>query len=120
LVMIEAMSAGTPVIAWRNGSVSEVVDHGVSGWVVNSMDEAVAAVAAVRNMGREEVRQRFEARFTAQSMARAYIESYEALVAKQTRPILRLVLETDERIRSQRRAARSTLLPVRSARGSEH
>ena len=121
LVMIEAMSAGTPVIAWRNGSVSEVVDDGVSGWVVNSMDEAVASVAAVRNMGREEVRQRFEARFTAQSMARAYIESYEALVAKQTRPILKLVLETGERIRSQRRVVRSTLLPVRSEpRGSEH
>jgi glycosyltransferase involved in cell wall biosynthesis len=100
LVMIEAMSAGTPVIAWRNGSVPEVVDHGVSGWLVASMDEAVASVAAVQNMRREEVRQRFEARFTAQSMARAYIEAYEALLAKQT-PILNLVPETGERILSR-------------------
>jgi glycosyltransferase involved in cell wall biosynthesis len=114
LVMIEAMSAGTPVIAWRNGSVPEVVDDGVSGWVVNSMDEAVASVTAVENLRREDVRQRFEARFTVRSMARAYLEAYEALLSKHARPIVRFVPETGNRFLSQRRIVRSTLLPVRS------
>ena len=64
LVMIEAMSAGTPVIAWRHGSAPEVIEDGISGLIVNSIDEAVSAVGRVRAISRERVRHCFEARFT--------------------------------------------------------
>jgi glycosyltransferase involved in cell wall biosynthesis len=81
LVMIEAMSAGTPVIAWRHGSAPEVIDDQISGFVVDSIDEAVSAVHVVRGMRRDRVRQCFEARFTATRMANAYAAAYEALLA---------------------------------------
>lgn len=81
LVMIEAMSAGTPVIAWRNGSVPEVIDDGVSGAVVDTIDGAVAAVDRMRTICRERVRRRFEARFTAWHMAKGYLSAYERLFA---------------------------------------
>ena len=81
LVMIEAMAAGTPVIAWRAGSVPEVVDDGISGIIVESMDEAVRAVDRVRVMSRERVRRQFETRFTATQMAEAYVGIYEQLLA---------------------------------------
>ncbi|WP_406854206.1 glycosyltransferase family 4 protein [Alsobacter sp. KACC 23698] len=79
LVMIEAMSSGTPVIAWPLGSVPEVVDDGVTGCIVSSVDEAVKAVERARSMSRAAVRARFEERFTATHMARAYVETYAAL-----------------------------------------
>lgn len=82
LVMIEAMSAGTPVIAWRHGSVPEVVMDGVSGVIVDSMEGAVAAVQDVAKMSRAAVRAEFEARFTAARMARAYVAAYSALLAR--------------------------------------
>jgi glycosyltransferase involved in cell wall biosynthesis len=81
LVMTEAMAIGTPVIAWRNGSVVEVVDDGVSGFIVTSIDEAVAAVERVRRMDRMKVRAAFERRFTADRMARDYVAAYETLLA---------------------------------------
>lgn len=79
LVMIEAMASGTPVIAWGEGSVPEVIDHGVSGLIVSSLDEAVAAVHQIRELDRRAVRKSFEARFTAARMAANYIETFEAL-----------------------------------------
>ncbi|WP_395698597.1 glycosyltransferase family 4 protein [Methylocella sp.] len=82
LVMIEAMSAGTPVIAWRNGSVPEVMTDGVTGAIVSSMDEAVAAVAAVSRLDRARVRAEFERRFTVATMARAYVGAYRTLLAR--------------------------------------
>lgn len=82
LVMVEAMSAGTPVIAWRNGSVPEVVAHGRSGLIVESMNEAVAAVDAVRRLSRAGVRRHFEKRFTADRMATDYVAAYERLLAR--------------------------------------
>jgi glycosyltransferase involved in cell wall biosynthesis len=82
LVMIEAMACGTPVIAWRNGSVPEVIDHGVTGLVVTQIDEAVDAVAAARRLDRAVVRRRFEERFTAQRMARGYVEVYRGLLRR--------------------------------------
>ena len=81
LVMIEAMSGGTPVIAWRRGSVPEVIDEGVTGFVVNSIDGAVQAVEQVRRLNRTTVRRRFEARFTASHMALKYLAVYEELLA---------------------------------------
>ncbi|MFZ3324386.1 MAG: glycosyltransferase, partial [Methylocella sp.] len=81
LVMIEAMSAGTPVIAWPNGSVPEVVNEGVSGRMVNSIEAAVAAVQQAAYMDRWKVRAEFEKRFTAARMASAYVAAYRALLA---------------------------------------
>ena len=79
LAMIEAMSCGTPVIAWPNGSVPEVVDHGVTGLVVGSVEEAAAAVAQAASLDRERVRLRFEERFSAARMARDYLSVYRTL-----------------------------------------
>ena len=80
LVMIEAMACGTPVVAYRWGSVPEIVEHGVSGFIVDGLDEAVAAVAAVDGLDRACVRRCFEARFTAEVMARNYLKLYERLL----------------------------------------
>ena len=80
LVMIEAMAAGTPVIAWRCGSTAEVIEHGRSGFLVDSVDEAVAAVRAAASLSRAQVRAAFEARFTADRMARDYVALYERLI----------------------------------------
>jgi glycosyltransferase involved in cell wall biosynthesis len=80
LVMIEAMSAGTPVIAWRNGSVPEVVTDRVGGVIVDSIDAAVAAVQEVSKMSRSTVRAEFETRFTAPRMARDYVAAYRLLL----------------------------------------
>ena len=76
LVMIEAMSAGTPVIAWRAGSVPEIITEGVSGFMVSSIDEGVAAVEKSQTLNRALVRQAFEQRFTVEKMTNAYIETY--------------------------------------------
>jgi glycosyltransferase involved in cell wall biosynthesis len=81
LVMIEAMSAGTPVIAWHHGSVSEVIEDGMSGVVVDSIDQAVSAVDRARAMSRDRVRGCFEERFTAERMARNYVAAYETLLS---------------------------------------
>lgn len=81
LVMIEAMSAGTPVIAWRNGSVPEIMSNGETGFIVESVDAAVAAVERVRHIPRRVVRAAFEARFTAQKMAEGYVAAYEKLIS---------------------------------------
>ncbi len=76
LVMIEAMACGTPVIAWNRGSVPEVVEHGISGFVVDDMGEAVAAVARLERLKRRRVRRSFERRFSAEVMARNYLQLY--------------------------------------------
>ena len=81
LVMIEAMATGTPVIAWRKGSVPEVIDEAVSGFVVESVDEAVVAVEGVRALSRRSVRDQFEARFTASKMAQHHLEAYRRVLS---------------------------------------
>ena len=77
LVMIESLACGTPVIAFRGGSVPEVLEDGVSGFIVDSVDEAVAAVARLNRLDRRLCRQRFEARFSVARMAASYVELYE-------------------------------------------
>ena len=79
LAMVEAMSCGTPVIAWPCGSVPEIVDEGVTGHIVSSIDEAVAAVGRVDALDREQLRLRFEERFSAARMARDYLTVYRKL-----------------------------------------
>src|SRR3984893_12374407 len=81
LVMIEAMAAGTPVIAWPNGSVPEVITEGVSGRRVNSIEAAVEAAQQATYMDRRKVRAEVEKQFTAARMAREYVAAYRALLA---------------------------------------
>jgi glycosyltransferase involved in cell wall biosynthesis len=84
LVMIEAMACATPVLAFRCGSVPEVIDDGVTGRIVQSEQEAVPALAEILSMDRRLVRQRFEERFAATRMARDYIRLYRARRRKRT------------------------------------
>jgi glycosyltransferase involved in cell wall biosynthesis len=77
LVMIEAMSCGTPIIAFRGGSIAEIIDHGVTGFVVDTIEEAVQAWQQIPSLDRKAVHQRFLERFTARRMAERYVEVYE-------------------------------------------
>lgn len=85
LVMIEAMACGTPVLAFSGGSVPEVIDDGVTGAIVGSIEEAVAELPRVLALDRARVRARFEERFSAERMARDYVEIYRRL-ARVDRP----------------------------------
>ena len=86
LVMIEAMAYGTPVIAFGRGSVPEVIDDGVSGFIVHTVEEAVRALARLDSLDRTAVRAQFETRFTVERMARDYVDVYERIAAaSQTR-----------------------------------
>jgi len=82
LVMIEAMACGTPVIAWPCGSVPEVVDDGVTGYLVGSVDEAAEAVRHVGDIDRRGIRAVFERRFSAPRMAQDYLAIYRRLIAR--------------------------------------
>jgi glycosyltransferase involved in cell wall biosynthesis len=79
LAMIEAMSCGTPVLAWPCGAVPEVVDAGVTGFIVDSVEAAVAKLPALAALDRLQVRRRFEARFSASRMAQDYLAVYRSL-----------------------------------------
>lgn len=81
LVMVEAMACGTPVIAWNCGSVPEVVKHGRTGWIVEDMAQAVAAVHAVDKLSRAQIRAAFENHFTADAMASRYVRLYRQLAS---------------------------------------
>jgi len=81
LVMIEAMACGTPTIAYRSGSVPEVITDGVSGFIVETIEEAVDAVGRLHDISREGCRASFEKRFTVERMARDYVKVYERLIA---------------------------------------
>src|SRR5438105_707567 len=80
LVMIEAMACGTPVIAYRNGSVPEIMEDGVTGFVVDSTEQAVEAIERVADLPRLECRRTFERRFTDRRMAEDYVAVYRQLV----------------------------------------
>jgi glycosyltransferase involved in cell wall biosynthesis len=82
LVMIEALACGTPVIAFRGGSVPEVIEDGVTGFVVDSVEEACAAVDRIGTLDRRRCRQSFERRFTAARMARDHVAVYEAVIRR--------------------------------------
>jgi glycosyltransferase involved in cell wall biosynthesis len=81
LVMIEALACGTPVIAWPCGSVPEVIEPGVTGFLVNSVEEAVRAVENLPSLSRRRCRERFEERFSVERMTRDYVALYEKLLA---------------------------------------
>jgi len=88
LVMIEAMACGTPVIAWNCGSVREVVEDGVTGFIVNSEAEALSAIGRVASLDRQRVRATYERRFTSTVMAKTYLEVYARLLKASARPRL--------------------------------
>src|SRR5215467_4969590 len=90
LVMIEAMACGTPVIAYNRGSVAEIVDEGLTGFVVEDETSAVAAVGRLAQLSRPAIRQQFETRFTARRMALDYLAAYRGLM-EATAPKIKLV-----------------------------
>jgi glycosyltransferase involved in cell wall biosynthesis len=83
LAPVEAMACGTPVIAWNCGAPPEIIDRGVTGFVVDSADEAVAAMPALLQLDRRQVRAVFEKRFSATRMARDYLAAYMHLIGVQ-------------------------------------
>ncbi len=80
LCMIEAMSCATPVVAFRCGSVPEVIEEGITGYIVDDVDAAAAAVERIGALDRHRCRERFEQRFSAERMAREYSEIYRSLI----------------------------------------
>lgn len=82
LVMIEAMACGTPVVAFRCGSTPEIIEEGATGYLVDTIEQAVAAAGRAHLLDREAVRARFELRFSAAAMARRYVRVYGDLLAQ--------------------------------------
>jgi glycosyltransferase involved in cell wall biosynthesis len=82
IVMIEALACGTPVIAWNNGSVPEIIENGRSGFIVNSINEAIDAVNKLDTLHPVVVRRCFDERFTAKRMAADYLKIYKMLLTK--------------------------------------
>jgi glycosyltransferase involved in cell wall biosynthesis len=87
LVMIEAMACGTPIIAYPFGSVPEVVEHGVSGYLVADQAGAVEAAKQIDKIDRRQVRKHFEQNFTADRMALDYLKIYERMVSRKKAPL---------------------------------
>jgi len=88
LVMIEAMACGTPVIAFRNGSVPEVIEHGVTGFVVGDEADAAQCARRIGMLDRGRIRAEFERRFSARRMAEDYVGLYRRLARRATlRPV---------------------------------
>ncbi|MBV8740928.1 MAG: glycosyltransferase family 4 protein [Sinobacteraceae bacterium] len=83
LVMIESMACGTPVVAWKRGSVPEVIEEGVTGYIVDSEEAALQAIDRAPTLDRKRIRAAFEARFTAPTMAKAYVKVYQGLPSEQ-------------------------------------
>ena len=92
LVMIEAMACGTPVIAFNRGSVPEIVDEGVTGFIVEDENGAIGAVDRLPRLSRERIRHEFERRFTARRMAEDYLAVYRRLMGE-ARHHLKLVVD---------------------------
>jgi glycosyltransferase involved in cell wall biosynthesis len=90
LVMIEAMACGTPVIAYNRGSVPEIIDEGLTGFIVEDETSAVSAVGRLSQLNRDTIRKQFEARFTARRMALDYLAAYRSLM-KAAEPRIKLV-----------------------------
>ena len=86
LVMIEALACGVPVVALRRGSVPEVIEHGATGFVVDTVDEAIEATRRVAQLDRRQCRAAFERRFTARRMAENYVRLYRKLIAHHPQP----------------------------------
>jgi glycosyltransferase involved in cell wall biosynthesis len=97
LVMIEAMACGTPIIAYNRGAVPEVMEDGVTGFIVSEIEQAVEAVGRVRDLSRARCREVFEKRFTASRMASDYVNLYTRLADSRMR---RVELSLESSLRS--------------------
>jgi glycosyltransferase involved in cell wall biosynthesis len=86
LSMIEALACGTPVLAFRCGSVPEIIEDGVTGAIVESVEQAIVALPCVLALDRKKIRQRFEQRFSATRMATDYVRVYRSLLASSKYP----------------------------------
>jgi glycosyltransferase involved in cell wall biosynthesis len=106
LVTIEAMACGTPVIAYRRGSVPEIIDEGITGFIVDDENEAIAAVARIGELDRRRIRDTFERRFTARRMAEDYVAHYERLIHEETHQATSVCLFDRVRIPSPQSRAR--------------
>lgn len=111
LVMIESMACGTPVIAYACGSVPEVMDDGVTGFVVNDIEKAVEAVRRIRDLSRAGCREVFEKRFTASRMANDYINAYSRLADSRMRRV-------EQSLESSMRSFQNAWPPDDKLRGS--
>jgi glycosyltransferase involved in cell wall biosynthesis len=87
LVMIEAMACGTPVIAYRHGSVPEIIENGVSGFIVDDDKEALEAIGKIDGLDRRRVRAAFDARFTTEKMVDGYLQLYSDLIGPGRRAV---------------------------------
>ncbi len=112
LVMIEAMACGTPVLAFRGGSVAEIVEDGITGRIVESVEEAVQAIPSLLALDRKAVRACFEERFSATRMAAEYVKLYQRLLRKRAasgrhlpsfaaRPIARLQAQAETGVQNE-------------------
>jgi hypothetical protein len=113
--MIEAMACGTPVIAFNFGSVPEVVENGRTGYVVDSVAEAAAAVHRLQQIDRRDVRASFERRFTVEIMARKYEDAYRRLLGA----VADEAVQVPEHAGSALAPVRPGQLPIASPLGAE-
>ena len=97
LVMIEAMACGTPVIAYNRGSVPEIVEDGVTGFIVEDEQSAIGAAYRLPELSRAKVRERFEQRFTARRMAQDYLSVYRSLIGVEAPRLTVVASETPKR-----------------------
>ena len=114
LVMIEAMACGTPVIAYRCGSVPEVIEEGITGYIVDGIEGAVAAVDRVGMLDRAVIRQRFEERFSVERMAKDYLAVYHAMRQVIELPVFGRVPTNIQRAEVTTPAAAGSGLPMPS------
>jgi hypothetical protein len=121
--MIEAMACGTPVLAFAAGSVPEVIDSGVTGMVVDSMQAAIAALPHVISLDRSAVRRRFEERFSATRMAQDYVSLYMHLLHRENHQLLsvapRLETMVGQRLADQSRLILAPASHVQRGNGME-
>ena len=96
LVLIEALATGTPVVAFEQGSVPELLRDGVGGFIVNSLEEAVEATKRVADLDRAQCRREFEERFTAERMARDYVTIYQAAIQRRSAGLPVQVIDVDK------------------------
>jgi glycosyltransferase involved in cell wall biosynthesis len=118
LVMIESMACGTPVVAFNSGSVPEVLENGLTGYIVNSEREAVEALAGIRNLDRARIRAEFDRRFTSRHMAQNYLKLYSRLARPRSAAASTPLFMPGELLVAQ--AAAKAAVPTLNATAPEH
>ena len=96
LVMVEAMACGTPVIAYDDGAVREVMVHNETGFIVHTFDEGLMAIKNISSISRQQCRLHFEKNFSAQAMAQNYLKVYQQQIVDQNAAILTPIFDRNE------------------------